>query len=416
MLGAISEGSTYVRGFLKSADCLATIDCFRRLGVDIREIENGSHFQDADPGEPVLVIHGAGLHGLKDAGSAPLDAKNSGTTVRLMSGILAGQPFISHLTGDSSLQKRPMARIIRPLGEMGISVVSDRGNNCVPLTINGGKPKGIHYESPIASAQVKSCVLLAGLYADDPTFFTEPFLSRNHTELMLQSFGGNLKARKRSGSDAVTTILYPYTILRGQDVRVPGDISSAAYFLAAALLVPGSEVTLRNVGINTTRDGILRVIRAMGGDMELGNVRMEGREPVADITVRFSQLHGTEIGGALIPTLIDEIPVIAVMAAAADGVTTIRDAAELKVKESDRLHEIVTDLRLMGITVEETDDGMIITGGRLRSAKIDPKGDHRLAMAFAVAGLIARDGVDIENSECVSVSYPEFFHDLYSLS
>ena len=416
MLGAISEGSTYVRGFLKSADCLATIDCFRRLGVDIREIENGSHFQDADPGEPVLVIHGAGLHGLKDAGSAPLDAKNSGTTVRLMSGILAGQPFISHLTGDSSLQKRPMARIIRPLGEMGISVVSDRGNNCVPLTINGGKPKGIHYESPIASAQVKSCVLLAGLYADDPTFFTEPFLSRNHTELMLQSFGGNLKARKRSGSDAVTTILYPNTILRGQDVRVPGDISSAAYFLAAALLVPGSEVTLRNVGINTTRDGILRVIRAMGGDMELGNVRMEGREPVADITVRFSQLHGTEIGGALIPTLIDEIPVIAVMAAAADGVTTIRDAAELKVKESDRLHEIVTDLRLMGITVEETDDGMIITGGRLRSAKIDPKGDHRLAMAFAVAGLIARDGVDIENSECVSVSYPEFFHDLCSLS
>ncbi|MCH4039875.1 MAG: 3-phosphoshikimate 1-carboxyvinyltransferase [Lachnospiraceae bacterium] len=416
MLGAISEGSTYVRGFLKSADCLATIDCFRRLGVDIREIENGSHFQDADPGEPVLVIYGAGLHGLKDAGSAPLDAKNSGTTVRLMSGILAGQPFISHLTGDSSLQKRPMARIIRPLGEMGISVVSDRGNNCVPLTINGGKPKGIHYESPIASAQVKSCVLLAGLYADDPTFFTEPFLSRNHTELMLQSFGGNLKARKRSGSDAVTTILYPNTILRGQDVRVPGDISSAAYFLAAALLVPGSEVTLRNVGINTTRDGILRVIRAMGGDMELGNVRMEGREPVADITVRFSQLHGTEIGGALIPTLIDEIPVIAVMAAAADGVTTIRDAAELKVKESDRLHEIVTDLRLMGITVEETDDGMIITGGRLRSAKIDPKGDHRLAMAFAVAGLIARDGVDIENSECVSVSYPEFFHDLYSLS
>ena len=310
MLGAISEGSTYVRGFLKSADCLATIDCFRHLGVDIREVENGSHFQEADPGEPVLVIRGAGLHGLKDPGSVPLDAKNSGTTVRLMSGILAGQPFVSHLTGDGSLKKRPMARIIRPLGEMGISVVSDRGNNCVPLTITGGKPEGIHYRSPIASAQVKSCVLLAGLYADDPTFFTEPFLSRNHTELMLQSFGGNLKVRKKADSGAVTTILYPNTILLGQDVRVPGDISSAAYFLAAALLVPGSEVTLRNVGINTTRDGILRVIRAMGGDMELGNVRMEGREPVADITVRCSQLHGTEIGGALIPTLIDEIPVI----------------------------------------------------------------------------------------------------------
>lgn len=415
MLGAVSEGDTYVRGFLKSADCLATIDCFRRLGVRIDEIKNNGHFGEADDDEPVLCIRGAGLRGLRAPHGVELDAKNSGTTVRLLSGILAGQNFISHITGDASLSRRPMGRIIKPLSQMGVLVVPDNENNCVPFKIMGGQPHAIHYESPVASAQVKSCVLLAGLYCEDPTFYTEPFLSRNHTELMLQSFGANLKVRKKNDSGAVTTIIYPGTVLRGQDVEVPGDISSAAFFLAAGLLVPGSEITLTHVGINETRDGILRVIRQMGGTIEMKHVRLEGREPVADITVRYARLHGTEIGGAIIPTLIDELPVIAVLAAAAEGTTVIRDASELKVKESNRLREIVSGLSAMGIDVRETDDGMVIHGGHLKRARIDPKGDHRLAMAFAIAGLAARGGVILEDPSCVDISYPTFFEDLYRL-
>lgn len=415
MLGAIAEGDTYVRGFLESADCLATIDCFRRLGVRIEQKENGGHFHDAEPDEKILVVHGAGLRGLHAPHGITLDAKNSGTTVRLLSGILSGQDFISHIVGDESLSRRPMGRIMKPLSEMGILVVSDNGNNCVPLKIMGGKPHAIRYESPVASAQVKSCVLLAGLYCDEPTFYTEPYLSRNHTELMLQSFGANLKVRKKTDSGAVTTIIYPGTVLRGQDIEVPGDISSAAYFLAAALLVPGSEVVLHHVGINETRDGILRVIRAMGGSIDMKNVRLEGREPVADITARYSKLQGTGIGGAIIPALIDELPVIAVLAAAAEGTTVIRDAAELKVKESNRLHEIVVDLTAMGIDVQETDDGMIIRGGHMKRARIDPKGDHRLAMAFSIAGLASHGGVYLENPACVDISYPTFFDDLSKL-
>ena len=416
MLGAISEGETCVRGFLKSADCLATIRCFRTLGVRIEErFGDDKKFGGVPEDEPLLVIHGAGLRGLSDPGEKVLDAGNSGTTVRLLSGILAGQNFVSEITGDRSLCSRPMGRIITPLEYMGIMVASQNGNGCAPLRIFGGTPRGIHYVSRIASAQVKSCVLLAGLYADEPTFYTEPSLSRNHTELMLSAFGGNLKTRKKPDEDETTTILYPGTVLYGQDITIPGDISSAAFFLAAGLIVPGSSVTLKNVGINETRDGIIRVIRAMGGDLTVSNVRIEGREPVADLTVRSSALHGADIGGALIPALIDEIPVIAVMAACADGVTVIRDAAELKVKESDRLAAIAGNLQRMGIDVTETGDGMIISGGTLKGTDIDPKGDHRIAMAFSIAGLVSKGTTTITDEGCVDVSYPDFYEDLRSL-
>ena len=416
MLGSIAEGDTRVRGFLKSDDCLATIDCFRKMGIRIEEMTGESaHLPSAAPEEPVLVIHGQGLHGLKSP-EGVLNAMNSGTTVRLMTGILAGQSFVSRITGDESLCRRPMDRIIRPLSYMGVMCASDDLSGHLPMSVFGGDVHAIRYENHIASAQVKSCVLLAGLYADGPTFYTEPTLSRNHTELMLGAFGGNLKVRKKAGSEEVTTIIYPGTILTGQDLTIPGDISSAAYFLAAGLIVPDSVVTVRHVGINETRDGILRVIRAMGGDLTVENVRMEGREPVADITVRSSSLQAAEIGGPLIPTLIDEIPVIAVMAACAKGTTVIRDAAELKVKETNRLEEIVKDLRLMGIMVEETEDGMVIYGGKLKGARIHPNGDHRMAMAFSVAGLVSEGTTVIEDESCVNISFPGFYEDLYSLT
>ena len=406
MIGAIAEGDTVVRGFLKSADCLATIDCFRRMGIEIEE--TGGE-------DPLLIIHGRGLRGLQGSDEiTSLYAANSGTTVRLMSGILAGQGFVSRITGDASLSRRPMRRILEPLGRMGINAVSEDGSGRLPIRIEGGRPGGICYEQPVASAQVKSCVLLAGLYADSPCTVIEPALSRNHTELMLEAFGGRLDTELLADGRAKVTV-FPGAALEGREIKVPGDISSAAYFLAAGLIVPDSEVTLRGVGINETRDGILRVIRAMGGEIEISGRRMEGQEPAADLTVRSSRLHGTEIGGAMIPTLIDEIPVIAVMAACAEGDTVIRDAGELKVKETDRLAEIVKDLRLMGISAEEAPDGMVIHGGRLRSAVIDPAGDHRMAMASAVAGLAAEGGVSISDEECVNISYPGFFRDLQGL-
>ena len=416
MIGAIAEGDTFVRGFLDGADCRATVDCFEKMGIEVEErFGPSSHFPDAAEEERILVIHGNGLKGLKEPKEV-LNAMNSGTTVRLLSGILAGQSFVSSITGDESLKSRPMGRIIRPLNYMGVMCATVGNDEKLPMTIFGGQVHSIRYENHIASAQVKSCVLLAGLYADEPSFYTEPVLSRNHTELMLGAFGGNIKVRDRHDGSGVTTIIYPGTILTGQDVLVPGDISSAAYFLAAGLLTRDSEITLIGVGINETRDGILRVIRAMGGDLEVTNVRMEGQEAVADLTVRSSKLKATQIGGAMIPTLIDEIPVIAVMAACAEGTTVIRDAAELKVKETDRLKGIVHNLRRMGCYVEETDDGMRIHGGRLYGARIDPQGDHRMAMAFSVAGLAAEGTTTITDESCVNVSYPSFYEDLYRLT
>ena len=421
MLGSIAEGTTYVRGFLNSADCQATIACFRKMGIRIEEL------RDSD-GERVVAIYGKGLRGLTKSPDM-LDAMNSGTTTRLIAGILAGQPFDSFITGDASLRKRPMKRIIDPLTEMGCHIISANDDNCLPLKISGGDLHAIRYHSNVASAQVKSCVLLAALYAEDPTFFYEPSLSRNHTELMLGAFGANLKLKNDTRTGEKGVIIYPGTILRGQNITVPGDISSAAYFIAAGLLVPKSEIRLTGVGINETRDGILRVVRAMGGDVRIQNVHMEGREPVADLVVRSSELKACSIGGDIIPALIDELPVIAVMAACAGGITRIRDASELRVKESERLRLIVDSLRAMGVTVEETDDGMDIYGmasqkdrvrgpgrlGLLQGAEIDPHLDHRMAMACAVAGLISDTPMIIKDADCVKISYPRFYSDLDSL-
>lgn len=397
MFGSLAKGDTRITNFLQGADCLSTISCFQKMGISIEN--NVDH----------VIIHGKGLHGL----SAPteiLDVGNSGTTTRLISGILAGQNFTSEIIGDASIQKRPMKRIITPLSQMGADIISLKENGCAPLRINGKPLSAIHYQSPVASAQVKSCVLLAGLYADGETLVTEPALSRNHTELMLSSFGATVK------SVGTTASILPDPELIGQDIEVPGDISSAAFFIAAALMVPGSEVYIKHVGINPTRDGILRVCVAMGADIKMENKRIMGGEPVADLIVRSSSLHGTVIEGDIIPTLIDEIPVIAVLAAYADGTTVIRNAEELKVKESNRLDIMVESLMAMGVDIEGTEDGMIIRGGKpLHGAVIDSHLDHRIAMAFAVASLIAEGTTTITRADCVDISYPNFYSDLNSL-
>ena len=397
MFGALSEGITEAENFLTGADCLSTISCFRQMGISVEQ--NGTS----------VIVHGKGLHGLTRP-SGIIDAGNSGTTVRLLSGILAGQPFDSMITGDASIQKRPMKRVMTPLSQMGASITSVHENGCAPLQIKGSPLHGIHYLSPVASAQVKSCVLLAGLYADTPTSVTEPAISRNHSELMLRYFGADIQC------EGTTSTVLPDPRLVGQKVNVPGDISSAAYFIAAALLVPGSEVLLKNVGINPTRDGMLRVVRAMGGDVTLINESTDGAEPCADLLIRSSSLHATTIEGELIPTLIDELPVIAVLAAFAEGTTVIKDAAELKVKESDRIAVMTENLKRMGADVEPTDDGMIIHGGRpLHGATINPYLDHRIAMSFAVAALAADGETKIQDADCVKISYPGFYTDLEGL-
>lgn len=396
MFGAISKGVTEIQHFLQGADCLSTIACFQNMGINIENHGNQ------------VLVYGNGLHGLKKPDKI-LDCGNSGTTTRLISGILAAQNFSVTLTGDASIQKRPMRRIITPLTQMGASIKSLHDNDCAPLLIEGTQIHGIHYQSPVASAQVKSAILLAGLYADSSTMVTEPFLSRNHTELMLKSFGANVENLD------TTAVIQPAKELYGQKIQVPGDISSAAFFLAAGLLVPGSEILLKNVGINPTRDGILRVCQAMGGDITLYNEMYQG-EPSADILVRSSSLHGTVIEGAIIPTLIDELPIIAAMACFAQGDTIIKNAEELKVKESNRIAVMVNSLSAMGADVTETPDGMIIHGGRpLHGAVIDSNGDHRIAMTFAIAGCMAEGETEILGAECVNISYPEFYTDLQRL-
>lgn len=401
MFGALSEGKTEITNFLQGADCLSTIDCFRHLGI---EIENR---------KDKITIQGKGLDGLS-APSGILDAGNSGTTTRLISGILAAQPFTTTLTGDASIQKRPMKRIIEPLSMMGAHIESINGNGCAPLKIDGSSLKGIHYRSKVASAQVKSALLLAGLYAEGETAVTEPVLSRNHSELMLRTFGANVQ------TTGATAIIAPRPLLTGQKIDVPGDISSAAYFIAAGLLVPDSDILVRNVGINPTRDGVLKVARAMGGNISLLNENWDG-EPTADLHIAYSSLHGTIIEGDIIPTLIDELPIIAVMASAAKGATVIKDAAELKVKESNRIDVMVQNLSAMGCSIAATEDGMIIEGQNpmdkpLKGAVIDAHGDHRIAMSFAVAALIAEGETDITDSECVAISYPSFYSDLRALT
>lgn len=397
MFGSLAEGTTEVTNFLQGADCLSTISCFRKLSI---EIENTSQR---------ILIHGKGLHGLTEP-SDTLDTGNSGTTTRLISGILAGQRFTTILNGDASIQTRPMKRIITPLSMMGADITSLKGNDCAPLRICGGQLHGITYKSPVASAQVKSCVLLAGLYADAPTSVTEPVLSRNHTELMLAGFGAHVV------SSGTTATIEPEPDLNGMKIEVPGDISSAAYFLAAGLMIPNSEILIKNVGINPTRDGILRVAKEMGGDITILNEKTSGGEPTCDLLVRSSSLKGVTIGGEIIPTLIDEIPMIAVMACFAEGITTIKDAQELKVKESNRIDTVVTNLKAMGAHIEAADDGMIIEGGYpLHGAIIDSHLDHRIAMSFAIGALGADGETRIEGADCVKISYPEFYQTLEKL-
>ena len=402
MLGSIALGTTEITHFLEGADCLSTIDCFRKMGVEIERKPSS------------ILVHGKGLRGLT-APASTLNVGNSGTTTRLISG-MSGQNFATTLSGDDSLNSRPMKRIMTPLNTMGAHIRSLNDNGCAPLHIRPGALHGIHYQSPVASAQVKSAILLAGLYADSPTSVTEPALSRNHTELMLQGFGAYVATDLHTDGTA-TAHVEPCKELYGQQICVPGDISSAAYFIAAALLVPGSELLVKNVGINFTRAGFLKVCKAMGADIETVSQTIEGGESRADLLVRYSHLKGTVIEGDIIPTLIDEIPMIAIMAAFADGQTVIRDAAELKVKETNRIDTVTAGLKAMGADITPTDDGMIIEGtGHLNGASIQSYLDHRIAMAFSVAGLASDGETQIVDSQCVDVSYPEFYATLNSVS
>ena len=398
MLGALAKGQTEIQGFLMGADCLSTIDCFKKLGVRINIYSD------------TVVVEGMGMHGLKSP-IQTLNVGNSGTTMRLISGVLAPQKFSAKLDGDASIRRRPMNRVIMPLSEMGADIKSESGDGLPPLVINGQSLKGITYKSPVASAQVKSALLLAGLYADGETTVIEPALSRNHTELMLKAFGADVT------SEGATATVKPCDELYGQTVVVPGDISSAAYFMVAAAITPDSEISMKNVGLNPTRDGIIRVLKEMGADISIRvNERAVG-EPAGDVTVRTSKLKGITIGGDLIPTLIDELPVIAVLACFAEGTTVIKDAEELKVKESNRIDIMVKNLKAMGADIEATNDGMIINGGKpLHGAEVDSVKDHRVAMSMAVAAMNAEGDTDLIDAHCVKISYPRFYEDMQRLA
>lgn len=390
MFGALAEGVTTIEGFLPGADCLSTISCFRRMGIEIE--------QQGDK----VTVYGKGWYGLQEP-EQHLDVGNSGTTIRLMSGIMATQPFHVVLEGDESIAKRPMRRVIGPLRQMGAKIDGRKDGEFTPLSIRGGKLEGIAYQSPVASAQVKSAILLAGLQANGVTSVTEPHLSRDHTERMLQAFGVSVVR------DGLTVSVEGGQKLTGRAISVPGDISSAAFLIAAVMVVPGSSLLIENVGVNPSRTGIIDVVKAMGGRLELLNERVVNEEPVADLLVTHSQLHGIEIAGDIIPRLIDEIPVIAVMATQAKGKTVIRDAEELKVKETDRIATVASQLSKFGGRVTPTEDGMIIEGETaLTGAVIDSMGDHRIGMAMAIAGLAATGETGIENEEAINVSFPGF--------
>ena len=391
MLGSIARGTTEISHFLNGADCLSTIHCFQKMGIEIEQSKD------------LVLVHGRGLRGLK-APRGILDTGNSGTTTRLICGILSGQDFSSVLSGDDSLNSRPMRRIMDPLNQMGARITSIQDNNCAPLRIEPGTLHGIRYVSPVASAQVKSSVLLAGLYADSPVSVTEPVLSRNHTELMLGSFGADISSELHADGSATASVS-------------PCAELYAAYFIAAGLLVPGSRLLVKNVGINPTRAGFLEVCRKMGADIGYLNRQSQGGEETADLLVTPKPLTGTVIEGAVIPSLIDEIPILAVMAAFAEGTTVIRDAAELKVKETNRIQTVTENLLAMGAEIIPTEDGMIIHGtGALKGTQIQSHLDHRIAMAFSVAALAAEGTTTILDGQCVDVSYPGFFAQLMDLS
>lgn len=391
MLGAIANGITTVRGFLRGEDNMSTMKAFRSMGVKID-----------DDGE-IIKITGSGLHGLKEPDDV-LDCGNSGTTIRLITGLLSGQSFFSVVTGDQYLRKRPMKRVVEPLSNMGAKISGRNGGTLAPLAINGGALSGIIYNSPVSSAQIKSSIMLAGLYADGETIVHEPTLSRDHSERMFRLFGASLNiltdgVAVRGGQE-----------LTAQEVTVPGDISSATFFIVAALITKGSELLIKNVGVNPSRTGAIDILQAMGGDITLVNAREVSGEPVADLLVRYSHLKGTSISGSVVPRAIDEFPVICIAAARAEGITMIRDAHELRVKETDRIKAISGNLKKLGIAVTETDDGMDITGSdQILGGTVDSSGDHRIAMSMSIAALVASSSITVTDIGCVATSFPTFF-------
>ncbi|MCE4047221.1 MULTISPECIES: 3-phosphoshikimate 1-carboxyvinyltransferase [Bacillaceae] len=397
MFGSIAEGKTTVTNFLMGEDCLSTIACFKKLGVNIQ------HDNEK------VIIESNGLAGLKEPNEL-LDVGNSGTTIRLMSGILAGRDFHSTLAGDSSIAKRPMTRVVNPLKEMGAKIDGRSNGEFTPLSIRGQKLKAISYKLPVASAQVKSSILFAGLQAEGTTTVVEPVSTRDHTERMIKAFGGDIRV------DGQNIQVTGGQKLVAADIHVPGDISSAAFFLVAASIVPGSSVTLKNVGLNPTRTGIIDVLEKMGARVTIIDSKDEF-EPSGDLQVEASSLKGTTVEGDIIPRLIDEIPIIALLATQAEGTTVIKDAEELKVKETNRIDTVVHELKKLGADIEATEDGMIIRGGAtLKGAAVDSHGDHRIGMMLAVASLVTEGDIILENAEAISVSYPSFFEHMESLT
>lgn len=397
MFGSLAKGTTKVTNFLLGEDCLSTIACFRKLGVQI------------EVSEDEVVVYGKGIEELKEAHEV-LDVGNSGTTARLMMGILSGLPFHSVIIGDESIGKRPMKRVTKPLKMMGTSIDGREDATYTPISIRGGSLNSISYASPVSSAQVKSSILLAGLFAKGTTTVTEPEKSRDHTERMLKAFGCELEV------DGNKVSINGNQELTATDVIVPGDISSAAFFLVAGSIVPNSEILLKNVGVNPTRTGILTVLERMGANITLEDEKVVNGEPIANIRVKSSNLKSTVIGGAEIPTCIDELPILALAAALADGETIIKDAEELRVKETDRIQTVVTELTNLGVSIEATKDGMIIQGNSsLIGANVNSHGDHRMGMMLSIAALLAKGDTIIENTECIAVSFPNFKEQLNDL-
>jgi 3-phosphoshikimate 1-carboxyvinyltransferase len=405
MLAALAEGASELRNFAAARDCHSTLGCMKSLGADVKV--NGT----------TVHVTGHGLRGLKSSWRT-LDAENSGTTIRLLSGILSGQQFTTKITGDSSLQKRPMKRVVTPLRQMGADIRA-KDDNFPPLEIHGGKLQAIHYEMPMASAQVKSAVLLAGLYADGETTVAEPAKTRDHTELALEEFGASIHRKGRAISIHGIAASNGKAALQPKSLDVPGDLSSAVFFVAAASLLPGSDLFISNVGLNPTRSAILDFFTQMGAAVSVVNLVSKQGELIGDLSVKGAQLKGGVISGELVPLLIDELPMLAALGPFTGQGIEIRDAQELRVKETDRIAALADNLKRMGATVEERPDGLRVAGrsaGKLHGAEIDPRGDHRIAMAFAIAGVAAIGDTVILDADCAAVSYPTFFNELRRLS
>ncbi len=405
ILNSLASGSVTVRNYSEGADCRSTLNCLRLLGVTAEVVEPADGSDDA----PMLSLTSPGLTDFHEPDDV-LDAENSGTTMRFIMGLLGGAPFLSVVTGDRSLRTRPMGRVVQPLRLMGAQVMGRGGDALAPLAIRGGDLKGIEYTMPVASAQLKSALLMAALFANGETVLRQPALSRDHTERMLRAMGAEVE------EDGMVLIVKPGPALKPLDITVSGDVSSAAFWLVAGAVHPNARIRLTNVGVNPTRTGVLDVLRGMGASVTEHDARMEGGEPVADLVVESGELRGVEIAGDMIPIVQDEVPVLALAAALANGTTTIRDAQELRYKESDRLHATATELSRLGAKITELPDGLVIEGvGALSGGACDSHGDHRLAMTLGIAGLVAQQEVNIADADVVDVSYPGFWEDLDSL-